>query len=131
MTNRKPYSQSLTARWWLRRPGYRRYMLREATSLLVGLFTVELWLALLALARGEASWTQFVETLQSPWMLAFNLVCWLAVLWHTVTWFQLTPKTLDLRWRGEAFAPSTIKTGHYVALAVISVVVVLILGGWL
>lgn len=131
MSLRKSYQRPLTTGWWLKRPGYIRYMLRESTSLLVWLFSIELWLALLALARGEASWNTFITTIQQPVFLIINAVMLIGVIWHMMTWFQLTPKTLDLRWRGKPLAANSIKAGHYIATVVISLIVIAILGGWL
>lgn len=131
MSLRKPYQQPLAAGWWLKRTAYLLYMLRESTSILIGLFCIELWLALLSLARGESSWNHFITIIQQPVLLIINSLILIGILWHMWTWFQLTPKTLNLTWRGKPLAASTIKAGHYIATALISLVVITILGGWL
>ena len=126
MSGRKSYQRPVSANWWLKRPGYRFYMLREATSVLVLAFGAELWWALRALAKGADSWERFVLLLQSPAMLVLNWLILVAACLHAVTWFQLTPKTMNLKLAGKPVANKHIEFAHYGVWLVVSVVVLLI-----
>ena len=53
---RNSYIRPIPRTWWLQRPGYKQYMLREATSFFVLLFSIELYAGLLSLVKGEQAW---------------------------------------------------------------------------
>lgn len=86
---RKPYIREPGAAWWLKQPHYRFYMLREGTSLFA------LWVSLLLLAALFAP-AAFSRLLGNPLVMALNAIALLAALLHSLTWFRLTPKALNL-----------------------------------
>lgn len=131
MTKRKPYRRPMTATWWLANPWFVRYILREATSLLVMLFSVQVFFALRAIATGAQAWADFVTWLTSPLAVALHILCLLAALIHTGSWFILAPKTMDLWFKHKKVADKLITTGHYLAFALVSLVLLVIIGGWL
>jgi fumarate reductase subunit C len=115
--------------WWMKREGYRLYMLREATSIFVLLFSIELYSALFALVKGPENWARWIEAVQAPPLVFVNLLMFVAITWHMITWFKLTPQTMPLKVKGKAVAGKTIVIAHYVAMAVISICILIILGG--
>lgn len=127
MNKRRPYQQTLTRTWWTKRKGYRAYMIRELTSIFVLLFSIELYFALFFLVKGEQSWMAFLNVIQSPAGLLINGAILIATLWHTVTWFQLTPITMPFRVKGKKVSENAIIGAHYGLLLVISLLVVWIL----
>lgn len=72
------------AGWWRRSPRFRRYMLREASALFLVAYALVLLVGLLRLAQGEAAYALWRAALGHP----------LAIAWHSLTWFQVMPKTL-------------------------------------
>ena len=73
--SRRPYTRKVERSWWLQHPRYVAYMIRELTSLFVGLYCALLAVGLVRLAQGQAAWEGFVAALSSPLGVAFQLVC--------------------------------------------------------
>ncbi|MFQ5520995.1 MAG: fumarate reductase subunit C, partial [Candidatus Methylomirabilia bacterium] len=84
------YYPKLPATWWLRRPAYFRFMMRELSSVFIAVFLVVLLIELYQLAQGPAAYAAFVATLRSPGWLAFHVVALAFALYHSVTWLALT-----------------------------------------
>ena len=80
--------------WWKRDPFFVRYMAREVTSIFVVLYAAILLVTLLRLAQGEASYDAWLATLQSPAMLLLQALLVPVFLYHTLSWFQIMPKTM-------------------------------------
>ena len=117
----RPYIRKLSRSWWLRRRRYLFYMVRELTSLFIGLYCALLALGLVQLARGPQAWDSFIALITSRGGVIFQLLCLAFALFHSVTWFAVTPKAMPLS------APAKAVIGaHYAAWAVISVVVLLL-----
>lgn len=126
--SRKPYERPITSEWIFRHPRYVRYMVREFSCLFIGGWTLLMVWGLKSLAEGPAAWAAFLELLRSPASIAFQLVALAFAAYHSVTWFNLTPKALPLQ-MGEEFAPDWIVAGaHYAVWAALSAAV-LFLGG--
>jgi fumarate reductase subunit C len=80
--------------WWRRDPFFVRYMIREATALIVALYALVLLAGTWSLSAGEAAWNRFLETLRSPASIAVHVVILLAMIYHTYSWFEIMPKTM-------------------------------------
>lgn len=118
----KEYVRPLPSSWWLRKPTYFLFMVRELTSLFVFGYAVFL-LVLVARAGDPASFERLYGGLQSLWSIVLHLVALVMVLFHAITWIGLTPKVLVL-WRGEErVSPRLIAGVNYIAWLVVSVVV--------
>ena len=114
----REYRRPWPADWWLRRPRYFLFMLREFTALFVGAYALFL-LILAALGRDA-----FAAVVQSPLNIVLHGIALPMVLYHTVTWLNLTPKVMVL-WRGEErVSPVLIAAAHYAAWLVLSAVIV-------
>jgi fumarate reductase subunit C len=109
--------------WWLRRPRYLRYMIREFTSLFVGLYSAWLALGLVSLARGPAAWDAFLADAARAPAVVFQMLCLVFATWHSITWFAVTPKAMPLSLKGEPVSGKAIIGAHYAAWAVLSLVV--------
>lgn len=130
MSKRNTYIRPMKANWWIQNPWFIRYMLREATSILVLLFCLQLFLAVRAIATSQSHWTDFLTWLQSPVSMIFHGVCLLAALLHTISWFNLAPKTMDIRIRGRKIDDSLVTKAHLIAFILFTLVIVIISGGW-
>ena len=120
--SRRPYVRKAERSWWLQHPRYVTYMIRELTSLFVGLYGALLVVGLIRLAQGQAAWDGFVAALSSPLGVAFQLACLVFAVYHSVTWFALTPKAMPLTIKDEPVPGIVIVGAHYVAWAVVSIV---------
>jgi len=128
--SRKPYVREMTSEWIFRHPRYVRYMLREFSCLFIGGWTLLLVCALGRLSEGPEAWAAFLEGLKSPLMVAFHVVALAFAVYHSVTWFNLTPKALPLQ-MGEEFVPDgAISGAHFAAWGVLSLAVLYFAGAF-
>lgn len=110
--SRRPYVRAMRASEWVfRHPRYVRYMVRELSCLFIGAYSFMMVVALARLAEGPAAWEAFVRALQSPWSIGFHVVALAFALYHSVTWFNLTPQAMPL---------PHISAAHYAGWAAVS-----------
>ncbi len=126
---RKPYLRPVnTASWWLAQPRYIRYMAREVSCVFIGAYTAVVVAGLLRLSQGAAAWEGFLDALQSPASIVFHLLALAFALYHTTTWFNVTPKAMPLRF-GETEVPGGVIIGaHYAGWAVVSALILFMAG---
>jgi succinate dehydrogenase subunit C len=128
--NRKPFVRPVTSEWIFRHPRYVRYMVREFSCLFIGGWTLLMVWGLKQLAAGPDAWAAFLELLKSPASIAFHLVAFAFAVYHSVTWFNLTPKALPLQ-RGEGFVPDAAISGaHFAVWAALSLGVLYLAGAF-
>ena len=127
---REPYRRPMSSTtWWLSKRIYVLFMLRELTSVLIAAFLVVYLIQLAQLAQGAEAYTAFVERLASPGWIIFHLLVFIAALYHSITWFNLTPQVIIVRRGEEQVPPILIAGSHYVAWLAVSVVIVWIVVG--
>ncbi len=119
VTPRKEYVRPVPAMWWLKRRTYVLFMLREVTCVFVGGYA----LLLLLLAKHRDDPQAFADLLDSPLLIALQLIALPMILYHSVTWINLTPKVMVV-WRGEErVSPILIAGANYVAWFIVSIVI--------
>jgi fumarate reductase subunit C len=114
------YRRPISTFWWLRKRSYFVFVMRELSSVFVAWLVVYLLLLIRAVGRGSTAYEDFLDSADSPWLVVLNVVAFLFVVLHTVTWFNLTPQAMDVRIRGTRVPATTIIAAQYVALAVVS-----------
>jgi fumarate reductase subunit C len=114
------YRRRVSVWWWLGKPAYARFVLRELTSVAVAFFAVVLLWKMRAFRTGPEAYAEFLTRMKSPLFLALNGVAFLLVLFHTVTWFNLAPKAMVVRLGGKRLPDWIIQAGNYVAWLVLS-----------
>jgi len=104
-------------------------MIRELTSIFVAGYCIFLLVLVYKLTQGVEAYSNFVAAMRSPTSVALHLIALAFVLYHTITWFNLTPKILVL-YRGEERIPQGLIAGtFYVGWLVVSILVAwLVLG---
>ena len=121
----KEYVRPVPVTWWLKRPAYLKFMIREITGVFLAGYAVFLMVLMLR-ARDASSFSAFLEDLKSPLSIALHLVVLFFALFHSVTFFDLTPRVLRV-YRGEERVPDALVAGaHYVTWAVVSAVLIVI-----
>jgi fumarate reductase subunit C len=90
-------------------------MLREFSSVFIAAYMLVLLVLVMEVHNGPNAFTDFRDTLQSPWLIAFNVIAFnvialLFALLHTATWFLAVPSALQLR-RGEEKVPPRLLIG--------------------
>ena len=126
--SRRPYIRNVKRTWWLGQRRYVVYMVRELTSLFIGLYCAWLVVGLVRLAQGKAAWESFLAVSASPPAVLLQLVCLAFAAYHSITWFAVTPKAMPLMLKGEPVPASAIVGAHYAAWAVVSLVVLVAAG---
>lgn len=125
---RRPYIRPHTWRWVLRHPRYLRYMGREFSCLFIGAWTLVMVWGLACLADGPQAWERFLAALRSPASIVLHIVAIAFTVYHSITWFNLTPKALPVQ-IGERFLPDAVIAGaHFIAWAVVSVAILYFAG---
>ena len=123
--SRRPYIRTVKRSWWLGQRRYFLYMIRELTSLFIGLYCALLVDGIFRLSQGPAAWDRFLAALSTPLGIVFQLICLVFAVYHSVTWFALTPKAMPLVVKGEPVAGKTIVGAHYGLWAVVSLIVLI------
>ena len=118
----------LPAGWWLQHPGYFRYMMRELTCVPIGAWVALAIVGLFRLGQGASAWDAFVATLGTPWALLLQAVALAFAVYHSLTWLALAPRTMPLQIGARRVPPGWIAGAHYLAWAVVSLVLLLLAG---
>ena len=100
------------------------FMIRELTCVFVAGYAVFLMVLLYQAGRGPEAFRDFYHSvLLHPLSIVLHLIVLAFVVFHSVTWLNLTPKVMIV-WRGEEkVPPAAIAGGHYVLWLVLSVIV--------
>jgi fumarate reductase subunit C len=94
--------------------------MRELSSLFVAWFVLYLLLFFRAVGRGDAAYHDFLDKADSPVLVVVNVVGFVFVVLHTVTWFMVTPQAMAPQLRGRPVPAPLIIGGLYAGLAVVS-----------
>ena len=117
------YRSRVSTWWWLARWPYLKFILREISSVFVAWFVVLLLLQIRALSRGPDAYASFQHWLQNPFVILLNLVTLFFVVFHAITWFNLAPSAMAVRFRGKRVPDLFIVGANFGAWAVVSLVV--------
>lgn len=129
MSGRRPYVRPMDG-WWRRDPFFIRYMIREATAVLVVAYATVLLLGVIRLAQGESAYDGWLAALRSPWSIAFHLVLLAGFIYHTWSWFRIMPKTMpSIVVGGKKLQPAVITAVGLAAAALLSAALLLITVG--
>lgn len=119
----KPYVREYPKTWWLNRRPYFLFMMREFTAVFVAAYCVFLIYFVYKLSQGPEAYYGVTELLKSPLSIILHIIALVFAIYHSVTWFNLTPKVFILRF-GEEQVPSFVISGaNLIAWIVISVIV--------
>ncbi len=119
-TESKDYVRSMPSTWWLKRKTYFLFMVRELTCVFVGGYA----LFLLALAAWRDNPQAFAALLGNPILIALQILALPMVLYHSVTWFNATPKVIVIFRGEERISPIVIAGANYLAWIIISIIIV-------
>ncbi|MBF0095012.1 MAG: fumarate reductase subunit C [Alphaproteobacteria bacterium] len=127
--SRKPYIRPIPKTSWYMRDGrYKRYMLREVTCVFIGAYTGVLTMGLLRLSQGKEAYEAFLQAMNTPSAIVFHILALLFAVYHSTTWFNVTPQAMPIM-KGDDFLPGkVIVTAHYAGWAVVSLFILLVVG---
>jgi fumarate reductase subunit C len=106
--------------WWLGRPSYLAFILRELSSVFIAWFVVYLLLLVRAVARGAPAYQEFLSWSADPIVLLLNLVTFLFAVFHAITWFNLAPQAMVVRMGSTRVPGVIIAASNYLAWAAAS-----------
>jgi fumarate reductase subunit C len=119
------YRRRMSTWWWTRRGSYFAFVMRELSSVFVAWFVVFLLLLVRAVSNGRASYDEFLDWAATPWVVAVNVVAFMFLMYHAITWINLTPKAMVVRppRRERPIPPGGILAQAYAGWIVVSAVV--------
>ena len=117
------YRRRMSVWWWLKNPAYTKFVLREVTSVFVAFFAMLYLWQLRAVAQGPDAYARFLARLKTPPFLIFDAVALLFVLFHTITWFNLTPTAMVIRVKGKRVPDRIVAGSNYVVWVLLSAIV--------
>ena len=117
------YRRPISVWWWTRKRTYFLFVMRELSSLFIAWLVLYILLFIRAVDRGPGAYADFLDRAASPWLVVLNVVAFLFVLLHTVTWFSLTPQAMVISVRGRRVPAAAIIAGQYAGLVVVSALV--------
>ena len=113
--------------WWLERPTYLLFILRELSSVFVAWGVVFLLFLVRAVQHGEDAYKEFLTWSREPWVLVLNLVSLFFILFHAVTWFNLAPQAMVVH-LGHKRVPGILIAGsNYAALVAVSAAILVLI----
>lgn len=120
MAVRRTYVRPMDG-WWRRDPFFIKYMAREVTSVFVVAYAMILLAGVIRLSQGRGAFEDWLEGLASPVSVGFHVVLFLIFAYHTLSWFQIMPKTMPpVVVAGRRLAARTITTLGVVASILVS-----------
>jgi fumarate reductase subunit C len=123
----RSYHARVSTYWWLASWRYLKFIVREGSSVFVAWTVIIALVQIRSLARGPERYAEFQKWLQSPLLLALSALSFFFVLFHAVTWFNLSPKAMVIRVRGKRLPDVAVAAPNYIAWVVISAAVAWIL----
>jgi len=115
--------------WWIERWSYLRFILRELSSVFVAWFVVYFLLLIRAINQGDAAYQGFLEWSRHPVLIVLNVISMIFIVFHAITWFNLTPAAMAVHVKGRRVPPFWIAAPNFVLWAAISLVAAWLLVG--
>ncbi len=93
---RARYQTPLPWSWFTQRRSYRLFMAREATSVFLAGYLVYLIVWIYRIGQGPEGLAAAIDSARHPLTVAMHILALVAALYHSITWFNLTPKIMPL-----------------------------------
>jgi fumarate reductase subunit C len=122
-----PFHRPPQFNWWVGKRAYTLFVVRELTSVFIAAYAVLLLLLIRNLVAGREAYDAHLRWLTTPGLILFHLVALAAALYHSITWFALSPKAMVVRLGGRRVPPRAVVGANYAAWIAASVVVAAIL----
>ena len=127
----RTYRPRMPWAWWTGNRRYAVYMLREASSIFIAVWSVLFLAQLSRLRSGRESYDRFVRAQRAPGWLLFHLISFLFALLHAVTFLQLAGTVQTVRLGSRKLTARQVTAGAFAgwAVATLTVLIVVIFGG--
>jgi fumarate reductase subunit C len=125
-TKTKELMRPMPLTWWLTNPSYTWFMVRDVTSIFIAGYCVFLLVLLYRANQGPESFKWFYASLGSWVSTILHLIALAFAAYHSVTFFNLTPRVMVV-FRGDEKVPDKVIAGlHFGLWALVSVVLIVI-----
>ena len=114
------YRPRVSVYWWMGEWHYLKFILRELSSVFVAICVIETLLLIRALSNGPDAYAAFLHTLRNPFVVLLNVISFFFVVFHSITWFNLTPSAMPVRMGGKRVPDIMVAAPSYGAWIVIS-----------
>ena len=111
------YRRKLPATWWLQRPNYVLYMIREFTPIPMAAWLIWFLYQVYKLHNGT-----FVIQSISPAFIAFSVVCLFFTLWHAITFLSLSGLIMRVPIGDRVLPPIFVKSAAFGGMILASVI---------
>lgn len=92
--SRRPYVRPMKRTWFLDHPYYRKYMIRESSSIFDALYAINIFIGLLQLRASGDAWQAWLKFQTHPLMICFAVVTLGLTLYHSVTFIDMCPRVM-------------------------------------
>jgi fumarate reductase subunit C len=110
--------------WWLEKPSYFAFVLREGSCLFVAWFVLYLLMLMYRVLQGDAAYQEFLVWSARAPVLLLNIISFLFLVYHAITFFDAAPRALVVHVGSKRVPERLISVSHYAAWLVASVVVI-------
>lgn len=117
------YRPRVSVYWWLWQWQYLKFILRELSSVFVAFAVIMTILQVRALRSGPEAYARFEHQLKTPAVIALSMVSLFFVVFHAITWFNLTPRAMAVRVRGKKIPEWMVAAPNYVVWIAVSAAV--------
>src|SRR3977135_76425 len=107
------YRAPVSTYWWMGSWRYSLFILRELTSVAVAWSVVMTLFLLRSLLNGPDAYALYMHRMQSPLMIALNIIAFCFLLLHTITWFNLAPRAMPVRVGGKRVPEFLVAAPNY------------------
>ena len=119
----RPYQRPISPLWWTKKTSYTLFVLRELTSVFIWAFLLFYLVQLSHLAQGTDAYLAFRDQRASFGWILFHIVALIAAVYHTVTFFNVSPQAIVVRMGEDKVPPAFIVGPQYAAWLGISFVI--------
>lgn len=121
------YRQKVSTYWWTRQWSHFRFILRELTSLGVAYTVLLLICFIRAVGQGAAELERLQAWLKTPVALILSVIALLLLLFHAITWFNLAPRAMPVRFGGKRLPDWAVALPNYLLWIGVSAVIAYVL----
>jgi len=93
----KLYKKRMSIFWWTSRWAHIKFIGRELTSVFVAGYAILFLFYVRSIFQGQEAFEEFASWMQSPFMILLHVIALLALLFHSITWFNLAPKAMVIK----------------------------------
>ncbi len=126
-TPSKTYKKRMSIFWWASRWAHIKFISRELTSVFVAGYAILFMFYVRSILQGPEAFEEFSSLMRSPLMIILHVIALSALLFHSVTWFNLAPKAMVIKIGDKNVPGIVIALMNYGGWLVISIVLMWLL----